>query len=213
MRLKLSIVHNLYFIKMKRFLFGLTCALISLTTVAETLIHPEKIALCASCHGTLGVSLNPDWPSLAGQHAGYLAKQMHDYKNASTRSAAMMTPMVSQLSDDDMTEIATYYASLPLAKGKTSKKYQVRGDELYRRGDYNLHITACIACHGPQGTGNAQAGFPVLSGQQPGYTILQLLAFKDKSRRNDLNSIMRDIGGRMDRDDIEAVAYYLAGLH
>lgn len=198
---------------MKRFLFGLMFALISLAIEANTIAAPEKTALCAGCHGAQGISLNPEWPSLAGQHAAYLAKQMHDYKTASTRNAAIMTPMVAQLSDSDIAEIADYYSRLPPPAGETPEKYQTRGEAIYRQGDLNKHITACIACHGPQGTGNAQAGFPVLAGQQPGYTTLQLLAFKNKARSNDLNSIMRDIGGHMGQEDMEAVAHYLSGLH
>ena len=194
---------------MKPFLFLFIFALFSVNTEAGQ----EKTAMCAGCHGVQGVSLNPDWPNLAGQHASYLAKQLRDYKDGNARNAAIMTPMVMQLSDEDIKEIAAFYASLPLPVDKTSEKKQTRGEELYRRGDLDKHITACITCHGPQGTGNAQAGFPVIAGQQPGYTVQQLLAFKDKLRKNDLNSIMRDISGRMSREDMEAVANYLAGMH
>ncbi len=198
---------------MKRLLFALLCTLFSLHTIANPQAGQEKSAICAGCHGSQGVSMNPDWPNLAGQHATYLAKQLRDYKDASTRNAAIMTPMVMQLSPDDISNIAEFYASLPLPKGNTPEKYLARGEDLYRRGDLTKHITACIACHGPQGTGNAQAGFPVLAGQQPTYTIQQLLAFKNKTRLNDLNSIMRDISARMNHEDMEAVAYYLAGLN
>lgn len=198
---------------MKGLLFGLLCALFSLPVTANPHAGQEKSAICAGCHGAQGISINPDWPNLAGQHATYLAKQLRDYKEANARNAAIMTPMVVQLSNDDIQDIAEYYASLPLPQDHTPEKYIARGEALYRRGDLTKHITACIACHGPQGTGNAQAGFPVLSGQQPAYTVLQLLAFKDKTRRNDLHSIMRDITARMNHDDMDAVAYYLAGLH
>lgn len=198
---------------MKPLLFSLLCVLFSLAATANPQAGQEKSAICAGCHGPQGVSINPDWPNLAGQHATYLAKQLHDYKTASTRNAALMTPMVVQLSDDDINDLAEFYASLPLAKSSTSDKSLARGEEIYRRGDLGKHITACIACHGPQGTGNAQAGFPLLAGQQPAYTIQQLLAFKDKTRLNDLNSIMRDISARMNQEDMESVAYYLGELH
>lgn len=197
---------------LKRLLFGLLCMLFSLQTMANPQAGQAKSALCAGCHGVQGVSMNPDWPSLASQHATYLSKQMTDYKNANTRNAAIMTPMVMQLSPEDINDIAEFYASLPAPTGSTPEKYKARGEELYRQGDITQHITACIACHGPKGTGNAQAGFPALSGQQPAYTVLQLLAFKDKTRHNDLNSIMRDISARMSREDMDAVAWYLVGL-
>jgi len=174
---------------------------------------PEKAALCLACHGPLGNSSNPEWPNIAGQHANYLLKELQDYKKGKTRSAATMTSVVADLSDSDMQSLADYYSKQPLAENTVPKQYLQRGEQLYRGGDFDKHITACIACHGPQGTGNAQANFPVLSGQHAAYTIQQLQAFKDKTRHNDLNSIMQDISARMDKSDMEAVAYYVQGLH
>lgn len=173
----------------------------------------EKSTVCAACHGVKGISSNPLWPHLAGQHVPYLVKELHDFKNAKTRNAPTMTPMVANLSDQDMEDLAVYYASQPPAQGKTPNQYLSRGERLYRGGDDSAQITACIACHGPKGTGNAQAGFPVVSGQQAAYTVQQLQAFKDNTRQNDLNSIMRDISKRMSQEDMEAVAHYMQGLH
>jgi len=173
----------------------------------------EKSTLCASCHGPTGVSTNPTWPSLAGQHANYLAKQLRDFKLNKYRNASIMAPMVANLSEQDIEDLATFYASQPIPTGVTPRKYLKRGEQLFRGGDFGEHITACIGCHGPSGRGNAQAGFPVLSGQQAIYTAQQLQAFKDKKRSNDLNAIMRDISARMNTDDMTAVANYIAGLH
>ena len=172
----------------------------------------EKSITCAACHGATGVSINPIWPSLAGQHPGYLIKQLNDFKQKK-RNNPLMSPMAINLSEQDMEDLAIFYAKQPIPQGKTAKKYLARGEQLYRGGDFSKHITACIACHGPKGTGNAQAGFPVVSGQQAAYTILQLEAFKSGQRSNDLNSIMHDISGRMSKEDMEAVANYMAGLY
>ena len=173
----------------------------------------RKAVVCGACHGAIGVSTNPIWPNLAGQHAGYLIKQLKDYKEGRTRNVPVMAPMVSGLSIQDMEDLAAFYAAEPLPKGVTPKHFLKRGELIYRGGDFDKKITACIACHGPQGTGNAEAGFPILSGQQAEYTIQQLQQFKEKKRSNDLNSIMQDISARMDADDIKAVAHYVAGLH
>ena len=197
---------------MKRVCFGLFCVLFAIIATANPTIGQEKAAICAGCHGPQGISINPEWPNLAGQHAAYLAKQLHDYKAGGPRDAAIMTPMVVSLSDKDINDIAEFYASLPLPNSKTSSTDLVRGETLYRQGDLNKHITACIACHGPTGTGNAQAGFPALSKQQPVYTLLQLLAFKNKTRHNDTNAIMQNISAHMDHDDMKAVADYIAQL-
>lgn len=173
----------------------------------------EKSAVCVACHGPTGISTNPAWPSLAGQHATYLVKQLRDFKQAKSRNAPVMTPMVTNLSEQDMDDLAIFYAAQTPPESTTPEKYLKRGEQLYRGGDFNEHITACIACHGPTGLGNAQAGFPVLSGQQAPYTVQQLELFKTHKRANDINSIMRDISARMSTEDMVAVAHYVAGLH
>ncbi len=173
----------------------------------------EKSVVCAACHGPKGVSSNPIWPNLAGQHASYLVKQLQNFQQKKGRDDPTMAPMVANLNEQDMEDLAAFYSSLPIPAGSTPKKYVTRGEQLYRGGDFKAHITACIACHGPRGTGNAQAGFPSLSGQPAAYTINQLQAFKDNKRTNDINSIMHDISVRMSPDDMEAVANYISGLY
>lgn len=176
-------------------------------------IIPEKASLCTACHGPKGDSINPEWPNIAGQHSAYIKKQLEAYKQGKTRNAPTMAAIVSTLTDKDMAELATYYSKQAIAASSMPQKYLQRGEQLYRGGDLEKHISACIACHGPKGTGNAEAGFPSLSGQHAPYTIMQLQAFKNKTRQNDLNGIMRDISARMDLDDMKAVAYYIQGLY
>lgn len=173
----------------------------------------NKVIICAACHGQNGISTRPEWPNLAGQHERYFVKQLKEMKQGTLRNAPTMIAMVASLSEKDMDDLATYYVKMPIAKGSTPKKFVKRGEQLYRGGDFKRQITACIACHGPNGTGNASAGFPVLTGQHATYTVMQLQAFKDGKRSNDLNHIMRDISGRMSPDDMEAVAHYIEGLH
>lgn len=172
-----------------------------------------KSTVCAACHGAKGVSVHSEWPSLAGQHASYTVKQLENFKSQKGRAPGVMAAMVAELSAQDIEDLAAFYANQPLPDGTTPIKYLQRGEILYRGGDFDKHITACIACHGPKGTGNGQAGFPVLSGQNAKYTIQQLQQFKNHQRQNDLNAIMQSICSRMEPDDIEAVAHYVAGLH
>ncbi len=173
----------------------------------------NKAIICAACHGQKGISSNPQWPNLAGQHASYFLKQLHDMKDSSLRDAPTMSALIATLSAQDMDDLASYYAKIPAAQGKTPKKFLLRGEQLYRGGDFTKRIAACIACHGPQGTGNASAKFPVVSGQHAAYTVQQLLAFKTGKRTNDLNHIMQDISRKMSQEDMEAVAHYIEGLH
>lgn len=199
---------------MKKIMYTLLFVVTTKVLASNAIIlGKEKASTCVACHGQAGVSVNPQWPNLAGQHAPYLLKQLEDYKKGESRKNAVMAPIVAALSTKDMAELAEFYASLPVPESATPKAYLKRGEALYRGGDFKKHITACIACHGPRGLGNAEANFPVLSGQQPLYTLQQLQAFKSKQRRNDLNNIMQDISARMSEDDMKAVAYYTAGLH
>lgn len=180
---------------------------------AASQIPPYTVGTCLACHGDQGVSVNPVWPNLAGQHQPYLLKELRDIKTGKTRNVLEMRAVMAQLNDADLIALATYYSKLPLSIGLVPQKYLKEGEKLYRGGDFNKQISACIACHGPGGEGNGQAGFPILSGQYALYTIQQLEAFSSDKRKNDLNSIMKDIAHRMNKEDMEAVAYYIQGLY
>jgi cytochrome c553 len=195
---------------MKKILVAVMLFGSAMVSAAET---PAILTSCAACHGQSGLSSNPQWPSLAGQHASYLIRQLQDFKKGTLRNAAAMNAVSAALTEHELRELADFYSKQLPPQGTTPEKFLKRGELLYRGGDFAKHITACIACHGPKGTGNAQAGFPVLTGQHALYTIQQLQAFKDGKRSNDLNSIMRDISSRMSQEDMEAVAYYIQGLH
>jgi cytochrome c553 len=173
----------------------------------------NKASACTACHGSKGISAQSDWPNLAGQNQKYLIKQLNDLKQGTSRNIPIMSALLTSQTLQDIDDLAAYYAKMPIAQGSTPKKFVQRGEQLYRGGDFTKQITACIACHGPKGTGNAQAGFPVLSGQHAKYTLMQLRAFKEKKRTNDLNHIMQDICNQMNEDDMEAVAHYIEGLH
>ncbi len=173
----------------------------------------EKSTVCAACHGQKGISPNPIWPNLAGQHASYTLQQLKDFKEGKKRSNLSMTPIVADLTSDDMADLAEFYQHQPVAKGFASKENLKRGEILYRGGDFKKGITACIACHGPKGLGNAEAKFPLVTAQHAQYVVVQLQAFKDGMRKNDLNGIMRSIASRMSKEDMEAVANYMQGLH
>lgn len=173
----------------------------------------QKAMVCAACHGKDGNSVNAIWPKLAGQHARYLVKQLQDYKTGKTRNDPSMSGMVANLSLEDMQNLAAFYAQQTIQLETATAKKLKAGERLYRAGDFKKQITACIACHGPRGMGNAEAGFPSLSGQHPQYTVNQLEQFKRGTRHNDLNGIMREIAQRMDTQDMQAVANYISALH
>lgn len=169
-------------------------------------------ATCAACHGADGNSVNPVWPKLAGQHAKYLYKQLTDFKEGN-RSNAQMSPMAAPLSNENMADIASYFSSQKTKRGAANPDLIETGEKIYRAGDAETGVPACMACHGPTGAGNPGALYPVLSGQHAEYIKIQLNAFKAGTRSNDANKVMRTIAGSMTTEQIEAVSEYIQGLH
>lgn len=178
-----------------------------------------KSAVCAACHGPDGNSPIDMYPKIAGQHAEYLYKQLTEYKKGMTsggkegRSNAIMFGMVATLSDQDMKDLAAYFSSQKMAAGTTPENVIERGEQLYRGGDSTRGIAACIACHGPRGTGASLAGFPKISFQHANYLKTTLKEFRGGQRNNDLNGMMHDIAKKLTDEDIEVLSQYLGGLH
>jgi cytochrome c553 len=169
----------------------------------------EKSALCVACHATDGNSVLPNHPKLAGQSARYLAKQLSDFKSGA-RKNPIMAGMAAGLSEEDMHDIASFYAVQTITKGPDATSEI--GKKLYLGGDASKKIPACIACHGITGNGMSQAAFPAISSQDAGYLKNQLNAFRDGSRDNDNNSIMRNIAIKLSDSDIEELAKYMASM-
>lgn len=171
-----------------------------------------KTAVCMACHGADGNSPADMYPKLAGQNANYLYKQLREFKSGK-RENAIMAPMVAALTEEDMADLAAYYASQETLAGAVSEDLLELGRQIYRGGNTESGVPACMACHGPNGNGMPSAGWPKLSAQYSAYTETQLHAFANGERSNDPNSMMRDIAGKMTAEEIKAVAAYVSGLH
>ena len=173
----------------------------------------SKSAICVACHSVDGNSMVPTFPKIAGQHADYMVKQLHDFKSGG-RSDPTMLPMVAGLNDQDMADLAAYYASQTPAIGSAGNEEKAaRGKQIFLGGDASKGLAACMACHGPNGAGMAGAQFPALKGQHSAYTTKALKDFRSGARANDAGKMMRDVAARMSDSDIEAVAEFIAGLH
>ncbi|HSJ48677.1 MAG TPA: c-type cytochrome [Gammaproteobacteria bacterium] len=170
-----------------------------------------KSASCVACHGADGNSMNPEWPTLAGQHPDYLVKQLRNFKDGD-RNNALMSPMAAPLSDQDMQDLAAYYASQTAKPGQADPDLVEQGRQLYRGGNMSTGVAACIACHGPMGAGNPPANFPALAGQHAAYTVNQLKAFKRGERANDAGKMMQNIAAKMSEAEMQAVASYIQGM-
>lgn len=170
-----------------------------------------KAGVCAACHGIDGNSVNPEWPSLAGQHAGYIEVQLEHFKDG-TRQNALMSPQAAMLDVQAMADLAAYFSAQTMTPKEANPDLVTRGQRLYRGGDEARGITACTACHGPNGRGNPVAGYPVVAGQHATYLANQLRLYASGERGTDPNQMMRSIARRMTENDIKAVTSYMQGL-
>ncbi len=172
-----------------------------------------KTAVCGACHGADGNSPAPNFPKLAGQGERYLLKQLHDIKGGK-RTVLEMTGMLDPLSEQDLADIAAYFASQKMSVGATDPNLVQRGQELFRGGKLEEDMPACTGCHSPDGAGLAAASFPKLGGQHAQYVSKQLTDFREGNRTNDGDAmIMRAIAAKLSNKDIEAVSSYIQGLH
>ena len=171
----------------------------------------SKAVVCQACHGANGNSANPEWPSLAGIGADYIAEQLKNFKEGKRTNPVMM-PNVANLSADDMADLGAYFDSLTNTGLEADPSYWQAGEKLYRGGDAARGIPACMACHGPTGRGNEPAKFPALRGQQSVYLAKQLNDYASGARATGPNGIMQTIAKRLSPDDIRNLASYLQGI-
>ena len=143
-----------------------------------------KAATCVACHGVDGNSSVAIYPKIAGQHAQYIYEQLKAFKLGFTsagkdgRNDPVMGGMVAALNDQDMKDLAIYFAGQKMSQGTTPQEVVAAGKKLYNFGDGERGIPACTACHGPSGTGMELAGFPQISFQHGAYTKASLEKFR-----------------------------------
>lgn len=169
-----------------------------------------KTVVCGACHGADGNSPAAMFPKLAGQNEAYLVKQLNDIKSG-TRSVIEMTGLLDAMSDQDIADIAAYYAKQAGTVGHAAKDLVEQGQKIYRGGIADKAVAACTACHSPTGAGMA-GGFPAIGGQHAAYTEKQLKMFRNGERNNDPQGMMQDIAAKLSDAEIKAVASYIQGL-
>lgn len=182
-----------------------------------------KAATCAACHGPAGAGVSGDFPKLAGQRADYTFKQLKDYKEGRRRNPIMQA-QVAPLSEQDMADLAAYFAEQSREVEAADPELVAAGERLYRGGSPEAGIPACSGCHGPAGDGVPGARFPSLGGQYATYVEGQLRAFR-AAGRGDLNAdvrtndadgdaagMMQDVAARLSDRQIKALASFISGL-
>ena len=165
--------------------------------------------VCFACHGDGGTaSITPDIPMLAGQHAGYLVKQMLDYKSG-RRVEVQMNALVASLDEQAFADIAAFLSAQPLAKsGEQAGPDAVLGKQVFHEGPANEEIPACRECHGLNARGVPQE-FPSLQGQNSVYIANQLKSLRSGERKD---PIMGAVAAGLTDEEISAVASYLGSL-
>jgi len=201
-----------------RYFFAITASALFLCTpwvmAGNSAAGQEKSALCQGCHGPDGNSLSPEWPSLAGQHAGYIEKQITNFQDGE-RQDPTMSSMVIGLSKEDIADIAAYFSSQSLQPTEADPKATsdiALGKKIYKGGNTYNGVPACAGCHGPNGVSNGPAVFPRISGQKIDYLVKTLNDFRAGNRANDPNEIMRNIATKLSDREIKAVAAYVSTL-
>jgi cytochrome c553 len=180
-----------------------------------------KAATCLACHGPSGNSVNPEWPVIAGQNANYLAEQIKLIRDGK-RPNLLMAPIVKDLSNQDILDLAAYFATQTPTGHEADPSYWRAGEKLYRGGDVVRGIPACLACHGPVGRGNPAAGYPALRAQYAVYAVKQLADYASETRytkdekghvQAGANSqMMLAIAARLTAEDRRNLASYIQGM-
>ena len=184
-----------------------------------------KAAICLACHGPNGngMAALPDQPKLAGQSAAYTLGQLKAFHDGKRLDATgRMPPMAMILSDEDMQDLAAYFAAQVPEGAEADPAHWQSGQKLFAGGDRARQIPACTACHGPAGQGVPTNGYPALRAQSVIYTVNQLNSYaagtryatdaKGASAGGSSAVIMQSIAKRLTADDIRDLAAYIQGL-
>jgi cytochrome c553 len=174
-----------------------------------------KTAICAACHGADGNSMVPNWPKLAGQHEQYLVRQVSLIQSGA-RAVPEMIGIVTSLSPQDIADIAAWYSKQAIVGGVADEAQIALGERIFRAGNMESGVPACMACHGPAGEGNPLAGYPALAGQQAVYTGNMLTRFRNGENwgEGDASSqVMNGVAAKLTDAEIAAVASYIQGLY
>jgi len=176
-------------------LYSLNAA--AMAVAADAAAGKSKAATCSTCHGPDGISISSEWPNLAGQNFRYLVKQITAFREGD-RTNVLMAPMVNNLSDQDIQDIAAYYSS------KSIKQPAVPAPDAIGRN----HVAVCVSCHGLSGL-TVSPEWPNLAGQQEAYLVNQLKALRDGTR---VDPVMTQMAVPLSDKAITEIATYYYNL-
>jgi cytochrome c553 len=189
----------------------LICIAFGNAQAADESIKVASLAndVCGGCHGADGNSIAPTFPKLAGQQKVYLLRELKDYKSGK-RVSKIMAPLVASLSDDDLSNLAAYYAKQKAAPGVAGDaKLLSVGKNLYLKGNSKTDVPSCDSCHEEDGSGSGR--FPRVAGQHVDYALDQFRLYATGKRTNGAR-VMQAVAERMTEEETRAVAEYMASM-
>lgn len=206
-----------------------TAPLVEKVTWGDAKAGAAKAGTCAACHGLDGNPTDPQYPRLAGQGERYIARQLELFKTGQRTAgmAAVMAPFAQMLTAQDARDLGAYFATQKAGAGvaddsmvtsgpyKDRKFYEI-GQQIYRSGDINRDVPACMACHGPAGAGNPGPAYPALAGQQSAYVQRRLEEYRSldpATQKDPLVGMMAAIARRLTDEEVGALSSYVQGLH
>ncbi len=189
---------------------GIVTAYAARTVVGDpSKAEPIVTETCQGCHGMDGNGPIPNFPKLAGQQAVYLLHELKEFKSGH-RVIDSMQPFMEALSDEDMANLALYFAAQKPTPGEVTKPELVaKGKDIYLNGNSDTGVPSCDGCHEEDGHGSEK--FPRIAGQNVEYTLEAFKSYATKERKNGVKA-MRTIAHRLTEEEIEAVAQYLASM-
>jgi cytochrome c553 len=155
---------------------------------------------CLGCHGVDGYrNAYPNYsvPKLTGQHPEYIIAALQEYKG-DQRSHVTMHSQASTLSDQDMADIAAYFAGTPLTAVPAPANAPPAP----------AAVAVCAACHGATGI-SVVPNYPNLAGQHPDYLRREIAEYKDGGRKN---AIMSGMAATIKDSDVAALADYYSKM-
>ncbi|MGY6587933.1 MAG: c-type cytochrome [Wenzhouxiangella sp.] len=183
--------------------------------VGDPAAGEQLAASCAACHGSDGNSAVSAWPKIAGQHEDYAARQTRLVRDG-LRDVPEMIPFVMNLSDQDIADIAAFYATQSLEPGVADEDLVELGRRIYMDGNRETGVPACAACHGPAGEGVLGAHYPVVRAQHADYSADRLRRYRAGETNGDKDPyslMMVGVAARLTDEEIEAVSSFMEGLH
>jgi cytochrome c553 len=167
---------------------------------------------CIACHTVEGNTPDPTIPRNAGQSRFAIYKQLHDYKSGA-RVSDVMTPLVVDLSDKQIADLAAFYGRLVRGAIDPERAFPpyvgIDIENLVAKGDVARGVPPCISCHGIGAGGPIET--PTITGQYAQYLEAQLAAFANGQRHNDIYHRMRSITSRLTPAEMKMLAIYYSG--